>query len=82
MNCCSLDYNECDPTLGEHREDCRQHSMCENTFGSYTCKCLIGYEKHSLYDFCVSQGIYYLCNVCVTYVVIVNRENFLLKYLP
>ncbi|CAB4021716.1 Transposon Tf2-6 poly, partial [Paramuricea clavata] len=52
------DYNECNnPVLGEHLiADCQAHSYCENTYGSWTCKCLIGFEKHSAeHDICVSE---------------------------
>lgn len=38
--CCYLDTNEClDPRLNA----CGQ--LCENTFGSYSCKCKAGYTK-------------------------------------
>lgn len=57
FNCSPLDYDECEPTLTEHAEDCPKHSMCQNTFGSYTCNCAVGYEKHkSIDNFCVSEG--------------------------
>ncbi|CAB4041967.1 uromodulin-like 1, partial [Paramuricea clavata] len=52
------DYNECNnPVLGEHLPvDCQAHSYCENTYGSWICKCLIGFEKHSeIPNFCVSE---------------------------
>ena len=55
---CSLDYDECDPRFNEHSKDCPPHSYCSDSYGSYSCECLSGYEKHSNENICVAEGMY------------------------
>ncbi|XP_028394545.1 uncharacterized protein LOC114518753 [Dendronephthya gigantea] len=52
-----IDYDECDPTLNEHVKDCPQHSYCKNSYSSYSCECLKGYEKYidDISRFCLTE---------------------------
>ena len=49
----NLDVNECE--TNDH--DCDINATCDNTFGSFTCTCNIGYEGDG--EVCVGKNIYF-----------------------
>ena len=50
----NLDINECET----NNHDCDINATCDNTFGSFTCTCNIGYEGDG--EVCVGKNNFFL----------------------
>ena len=55
-----LDIDEC----REGNYNCSQHAICQNVPGSYTCKCMIGFEGNGVDCTAIYTCMLILCMHC------------------